>query len=73
VNLGCSIPRLAIVLSVDSKLRLFGVFHFVDTQLSSTKEQVRAADHGLARIYLRLAAEIWKCWAVWQQLATGNG
>ena len=55
-----------VVLSVDSKLRLPGVFHFALTQLSS-RGKVTTVELGW------WTAKIWGCWAVWQQLATGNG
>ena len=60
-----------VVLSVDSKLRLSGVFHFSVTQLSSRRDRA-PAEQGLVRVRLQLPAEIWGCRVVWQQLAAGT-
>jgi hypothetical protein len=59
------------MLSLDYKLRLSGVFRFMVTQLSS-RRKVTVVEHGLARMNPQLAAEIWECEAVQQQLALGS-
>ena len=52
--------RSAIALSVDSKLRLSGVFHFEATQ-SRCREREPQRSIGLARMCPQVAVEIWVC------------